>query len=203
MTLVWRLFTRNIASRKIDFHKSSVVHKRLFYTCSKPLIRIYGKTCVFYPLRYHGSSTLETKVLNSTVRTIARKKKISDFKSLFMLAVPEKWRLFGAITFLLISSAITMAVPFSLGKLIDIVYTTEKERMKEKLNQLCIILFGVFLVGGICNFCRVYLISTAAHRVTQSLRKQLYAGILRQEVAMFDKSSTGEFVGKLSGTYVF
>ncbi|XP_034193281.1 ATP-binding cassette sub-family B member 10, mitochondrial isoform X2 [Osmia lignaria lignaria] len=92
-----------------------------------------------------------------------------------------------------------MAVPFSLGKLIDIVYTTEKERMKEKLNQLCIILFGVFLVGGICNFCRVYLISTAAHRVTQSLRKQLYAGILRQEVAMFDKSSTGEFVGKLSG----
>ncbi|XP_029049800.1 ATP-binding cassette sub-family B member 10, mitochondrial [Osmia bicornis bicornis] len=198
MTLVWRLLTRNIASRKINFHKSSLVHKQLFYTCSKPLIRIYGKTCVFSPLRYHGSSTLKTKVLNSTVETIARKK-ISDFKSLFMLAVPEKWRLFGAITFLLISSAITMAVPFSLGKLIDIVYTTEKERMKEKLNQLCIILFGVFLVGGICNFCRVYLISTAAHRVTQSLRKQLYAGILRQEVAMFDKSSTGEFVGKLSG----
>ncbi|CAL7941557.1 unnamed protein product [Xylocopa violacea] len=46
---------------------------------------------------------------------------------------------------------------------------------------------------------RVYLMSTTGHRITQSLRKQLYAAILRQETAMFDKHNTGEFVGRLSG----
>ncbi|KOC62256.1 ATP-binding cassette sub-family B member 10, mitochondrial [Habropoda laboriosa] len=71
--------------------------------------------------------------------------------------------------------------------------------MAENLNQLCITLFGVFVIGGLCNFCRIYLTSTTGHRITQSLRKQLYAAILRQEVAMFDKCSTGEFVGRLSG----
>uniref|UniRef100_V9IJM6 ATP-binding cassette sub-family B member 10 n=1 Tax=Apis cerana TaxID=7461 RepID=V9IJM6_APICE len=49
------------------------------------------------------------------------------------------------------------------------------------------------------NFCRVYLMSTTGHRITQSLRKQLYAAILRQEIAIFDKCNTGEFVGRLSG----
>ncbi|XP_003699313.1 ATP-binding cassette sub-family B member 10, mitochondrial [Megachile rotundata] len=199
MMLVWRLFTKNITAKSIEFYKSPIVYKQLFCTHSVPSIKIYGKTCVFSSLRYHGTNALETKVLNSSGRTTIRKKRISNFKNLFMLAVPEKWRLFGAITFLLVSSAVTMAVPFSLGKLIDVIYTTEKENMKDNLNRLCLILFGIFLIGGICNFCRVYLITTAGHRITQSLRKRLYAAILRQEVAMFDRSSTGEFVGKLSG----
>ncbi|XP_024872799.1 ATP-binding cassette sub-family B member 10, mitochondrial-like isoform X1 [Temnothorax curvispinosus] len=40
--------------------------------------------------------------------------------------------------------------------------------------------------------------STAEHKITQSLRKQAYAAILQQETAMFDRESTGELVGRLS-----
>lgn len=54
-----------------------------------------------------------------------------------------------------------MAVPFSLGMVLDIIYsgTNDLVTAREKLDQLCLMLCGVFLVGGLCNFGRVYLMS--------------------------------------------
>ncbi|XP_072751699.1 ATP-binding cassette sub-family B member 10, mitochondrial isoform X2 [Anoplolepis gracilipes] len=68
----------------------------------------------------------------------------------------------------------------------------EGHRISARVLQL-------FLIGGVSNFSRIYLMSTAGHRITQSLRKKAYAAILQQETAMFDKESTGELVGRLSG----
>ena len=65
----------------------------------------------------------------------------------------------GAICLLLVSSSVTMAVPFFLGKVIDVIYTTDTEKMKDNLNKLCIGLLGIFVVGGLCNFGRIYLMS--------------------------------------------
>jgi ATP-binding cassette subfamily B (MDR/TAP) protein 10 len=64
----------------------------------------------------------------------------------------------GAITLLVISSAVTMTIPFCLGKVIDIIYTGDNvEATKKNLNSVCLGLLGVFIIGGICNFGRVYL----------------------------------------------
>lgn len=65
----------------------------------------------------------------------------------------------GAIILLLISSSITMVIPFSLGKVIDLIYTTDPALMKDNLNKLSAILLTVFLLGGVCNFGRVYLMN--------------------------------------------
>jgi len=126
-------------------------------------------------------------------------KKTSELKNLIVLALPEKWTLTKAIALLLVSSSVTMAVPFCFGKVIDIINSAEKTNMKENLNHLTLALFLIFLIGGMSNFGRIYLMSAAGHRITQSLRKQAYAAILRQETAMFDKENTGELVGRLSG----
>lgn len=67
----------------------------------------------------------------------------------------------GAIGFLIVSSSVTIAVPFSLGKVLDIIYTSTNDlgASREKLDALCLMLCGVFLIGGLCNFGRVYLMS--------------------------------------------
>ncbi|XP_026323279.1 ATP-binding cassette sub-family B member 10, mitochondrial-like, partial [Hyposmocoma kahamanoa] len=128
------------------------------------------------------------------------KLKTSDIKRLFNLAAPEKWNLTGAILFLVISSSVTMAVPFSLGKVLDIIYSSTNDlgSAREKLDSLCFILCGVFLIGGLCNFGRVYLMSISGQRMTQTLRKQVFGAIMRQEPAWFGKTSTGELVNRLS-----
>lgn len=187
----------NSVPQKLGYCTLAVARKPLFYTYLTRPTKI-GKTCVLSTLRYRGTNVVETKVLNSSIRPATKINKNSELRNLIRLAAPEKWRLFGAITFLVVSSAITMSVPFYVGKLIDIVYTSDKESVKKNLNWWCMVLSGVFVLGGLCNFCRVYLMSTTSHKITRSLRKQLYAAILHQEVAMFDKCKTGELVGRLS-----
>ncbi|KOX79034.1 ATP-binding cassette sub-family B member 10, mitochondrial [Melipona quadrifasciata] len=204
MVPLWRLCTRGISSRRIGFRRSTVAYGELFYACLTPAVKFNRKAPVFSILRSRATNVVDTRNLEPAARSIkSKRRKTSELKNLIVLAVPEKRRLFGAIVFLLISSSITMAVPFSLGKLIDTIYASDKENMKDNLNRLCVILLGIFVTGALCNFCRIYLMSTAGHKITQSLRKQLYAAILRQEIAVFDKCNTGEFVGRLSGTNKF
>ena len=146
-------------------------------------------------------------------------KKLPEFKRLLHLADPEKWRLAGAVGLLVISSGVTMSVPFALGKVIDIIYnldqlktgvksvavgssgkdaSNEKERIKRDLRRVCGVLVGVFALGASANFGRVYLMRVISQNVTARLRTAVFSSIVRQEVAFFDRRKTGELVNRLS-----
>ncbi|XP_054262814.1 ATP-binding cassette sub-family B member 10, mitochondrial isoform X2 [Macrosteles quadrilineatus] len=91
-----------------------------------------------------------------------------------------------------------MSVPFALGKVIDIIYTEDSEQMKKNLNTLCLTLLGVFILGGLCNFGRVYLMNLSGQRITRALRERVFGSIVQQEVAFFDQNRTGELINRLS-----
>lgn len=63
-----------------------------------------------------------------------------------------------------------MAVPFGLGKILDIIYAsdsaTESGVAREKLDQFCLILGVIFILGGLANFGRVYLFNNACKDLT-------------------------------------
>lgn len=65
------------------------------------------------------------------------------------------------MSFLVVSSAVTMSAPFFLGKVIDTVYSNSSEEFTSSLTSLCIMLAGVFLCGGAANAARVYLIQVS------------------------------------------
>lgn len=58
-----------------------------------------------------------------------------------------------------------MAVPFALGKVIDLIYTTDTATMNSNINMVCGILLAIFTIGGICNFGRVYLMNMACKQI--------------------------------------
>uniref|UniRef100_A0A8D8HX92 ATP-binding cassette sub-family B member 10, mitochondrial n=1 Tax=Culex pipiens TaxID=7175 RepID=A0A8D8HX92_CULPI len=126
--------------------------------------------------------------------------KSTDVKRLLEFAKPERWNIAGGVSCLMISSAITMSVPFGLGKILDIIYSTSAETgiAKEKLDQFCLLLGGVFLLGGLANFGRVYLFSNASLRITKNIRSKVYSSMLNQEAGWFDQRGTGELVNRLS-----
>jgi ABC-type multidrug transport system fused ATPase/permease subunit len=71
-------------------------------------------------------------------------------------------RFLAAVGFLLFSSAVTMTVPFGIGHVIDIIYTTTKEGdMVGRLTQFCQILLVLFFLGAVANFARIYLMQTS------------------------------------------
>ena len=169
------------------------------YSCLFRSIHLSRRKCVLPGLRHYSTDTINARVGEKSKTIVFHKKSKSELRRLFILAAPEKWRLTSAVAFLIVSSTITMAIPFGLGKIIDIIYTADQEKTKENLSRVSLALVGIFVIGAICNFSRIYLMSTSGHRITQSLRKKVYAAILRQETAMFDTVSTGELVGRLTG----
>lgn len=53
-----------------------------------------------------------------------------------------------------------MAVPFCMGKIIDLIYSSSNDasQMMATLSSVSKYLCGIFLLGGAANFGRVYLI---------------------------------------------
>ena len=62
---------------------------------------------------------------------------------------------------LIISSGVTMLVPFFIGKLIDFIQNSDKNELNQKLKNISMIMFGVFLIGALANFGRVYIIQSS------------------------------------------
>uniref|UniRef100_A0A2K5R0S6 ATP-binding cassette sub-family B member 10, mitochondrial n=1 Tax=Cebus imitator TaxID=2715852 RepID=A0A2K5R0S6_CEBIM len=123
---------------------------------------------------------------------------LSEARKLLGLAYPERWRLAAAVGFLTMSSVISMSAPFFLGKIIDVIYTNPTVDYSDNLTRLCLGLSGVFLCGAAANAIRVYLMQTSGQRIVNRLRTSLFSSILRQEVAFFDKTRTGELINRLS-----
>ncbi|XP_031317972.2 ATP-binding cassette sub-family B member 10, mitochondrial [Camelus dromedarius] len=91
-----------------------------------------------------------------------------------------------------------MSAPFFLGKVIDVIYTNPTVDYSYNLTHLCLVLSGVFLCGAAANAVRVYLMQTSGQRIVNRLRASLFSSVLRQEVAFFDKTRTGELINRLS-----
>lgn len=119
---------------------------------------------------FHGKHRLVSLItkrltstnINNAAQQVAKEKvrsKGSDFYRLLLLARKEKLVFAAAMGCLLISSSITMGVPYSIGRILDIIFT--EQVAKEKLKEFCAILVGIFIVGGIANFGRIYLMNGA------------------------------------------
>ncbi|XP_041351268.1 ATP-binding cassette sub-family B member 10, mitochondrial-like [Gigantopelta aegis] len=125
--------------------------------------------------------------------------KASDIKRLLTLAKPESAKIAGAVALLLVSSSVTIAIPFCMGKVIDIIYTASQDgHLGDRLKDICKILLVVFIMGSLANFGRVYLMQIAGQNIVKRLREKLFGSIIKQEIAFFDKTKTGELINRLS-----
>lgn len=84
----------------------------------------------------------------------------ADIKRLLLLAKDEKWFLVASMGCLLVSSSIFMGVPYAIGRILDTIFTDAYS--KDKLSTFCLMMCGVFLIGGVANFGRIYLMNSAS-----------------------------------------
>ncbi|KAJ2782753.1 ATP-binding cassette permease mdl1 [Coemansia interrupta] len=123
----------------------------------------------------------------------------SAWLRLFRMAQPEYKMLGGAVGLLFVSSGVSMAIPFSMGKIIDMV-TSAGAAIPFGLSPAQAFggLAAVFAVGALANAGRIFLIRTAGERMIARLRRELFGGVVRQDMAFFDSSRTGDLVSRLS-----
>ncbi|KAI1003923.1 ABC multidrug transporter [Podosphaera aphanis] len=126
---------------------------------------------------------------------------LGEIWRLIKIAKPEAKWLSVAFVFLLISSSITMAIPFSIGKILDLATKdSSDENMLFSLNnqQIFMALGFVLTLGAIANFGRIIFLRIVGERVVSRLRSQLYRRTFVQDAEFFDANRVGDLISRLS-----
>ncbi|EPZ33735.1 P-loop containing nucleoside triphosphate hydrolase protein [Rozella allomycis CSF55] len=89
-----------------------------------------------------------------------------------------------------------MTVPYAMGQMVDIV--TQPEKIGYSLSTVLWGMSGLFTIGIIANFARVFMFRVAGEKIIFKLRSDLYEHILKQDISFFDKTRTGELISRLS-----
>jgi subfamily B ATP-binding cassette protein MsbA len=108
---------------------------------------------------------------------------------------PHGWRLVVALVCLLLSVAIALAFPQIVRRLLDAAFVRGDSSM---LDRIAIGLVILFAVQAILNFSQVYLLTITSERVIASLRRDLFAHLIRLSPGFFTEQRTGELTSRLS-----
>ena len=129
---------------------------------------------------------------------------------LIKIARPEAKVLGFAFVLLLISSSITMAIPFSIGKIMDIATkgkadteSGEEDAPQEMLFGLSMTTFYVGLgcvlaTGAVANYGRIIILRIVGERIVARLRSRLFRQTYIQNAEFFDANRTGDLISRLS-----
>ncbi|KAK9365700.1 P-loop containing nucleoside triphosphate hydrolase protein [Lipomyces kononenkoae] len=125
---------------------------------------------------------------------------LDDIIRLFKLAKKEAWPLTGAFVLLCLTSGVTLAVPFSIGKILDIATNSSLDStiFGMNLTQFYGALAVVFILGCTANFGRVAILRIVGERLVSRLRAQLYRQTITQDAEFFDANRVGDLISRLS-----
>ncbi|KAH0538285.1 multidrug-resistance transporter mdr2 [Glutinoglossum americanum] len=119
---------------------------------------------------------------------------------LIKIARPEAKYLGAAFACLLVSSSITMSIPFSIGKIIDLATNTSgvDKLFGLELHQFYIALGSVLALGASANYGRIIILRVVGERIVARLRSQLFRRTYAQNAEFFDANRVGDLISRLS-----
>jgi putative ABC transport system ATP-binding protein len=128
-----------------------------------------------------------------------------DVWRLMKIARPEVRWLGIAFVLLLISSSVTMSIPFSVGRILDISTkgdATDVKLFGLTLTQFFVGLGGLLTLGAMATYGRIILLRIVGERVVARLRTQLYRRTYVQDAEFFDANRVGDLISRLSSDTV-
>lgn len=124
---------------------------------------------------------------------------------LIKIAKPETKALGIAFVLLLISSSVTMSIPFSVGRILDLATRPDVEDVRLfgfTMTQFFGGLAALLTIGACANFGRIILLRIVGERVVARLRTQLYRRTYVQDAEFFDANRVGDLISRLNSDTV-
>lgn len=116
---------------------------------------------------------------------------------LLRIAQPE-WRTLSlAFAFLLVSSSVSMSLPFSIGKIIDAATKDQGTLFGLPMEQFYIALGSLLAIGACANYGRIVLLRIVGERIVTKLRSQLFKRTFVQNAEFFDANRVGDLISRL------
>lgn len=124
---------------------------------------------------------------------------------LVKIARPEAGVLAWAFLFLIVSSSISMTIPFSIGKFLDVATKAGEGGSTLygfDLSTLYLALGGVLVIGAGANYGRIIILRIVGERIVTRLRSQLFRRTFVQNAEFFDANRVGDLISRLSSDTV-
>jgi ATP-binding cassette subfamily B protein len=122
-------------------------------------------------------------------------RELAPLRRLGDLARPEWRSLAAGACFLVVASAMGLAYPQAIRKLLD---TALREEDLGRVDLIALAMLVIFVVQAVAFGMRYYLFTVAGERIVTRLRERVYESIMQQEIAFFDERRTGELTSRLS-----
>ncbi|KAJ4374987.1 ATP-binding cassette permease mdl1 [Neocucurbitaria cava] len=119
---------------------------------------------------------------------------------LIKIAKPEMGTLSWAFVFLIFGSAISLSVPFSIGRILDAATNADKTDgllFGFSMTTFYFALAGVLTAGAAFNFGRIIILRIVGERIVARLRSQLYRKTFIQNAEFFDANRVGDLISRL------
>ena len=119
---------------------------------------------------------------------------------LIKIARPEAGVLSIAVVFLIIGSGISMSVPFSIGRILDVATNSEGGDAIFGLSPATfyLALGSILTVGALANYGRIIILRIVGERVVMRQRSLLFRRTMMQDAEFFDANRVGDLISRLS-----
>lgn len=125
-----------------------------------------------------------------------------DWRGFFRLLRPDIWRLLVAIMAAFVVALLNIEIPRLLGTVVNVVAKFVKSdsstSFSSEMRDPVLTLVNLYIAQSVFTFLYICLLSSIGERVAAQMRKDLFAAIVKQDIAFFDKNRTGEIVNRLT-----
>ncbi|NWZ88040.1 ABCB8 protein, partial [Poecile atricapillus] len=114
---------------------------------------------------------------------------------------PQLLALSAAVLLALGAALLNVRIPVLLGQLVNVVARCARGHVPTYLREVrrpALSLLAVYCLQGLLTFGYIALLARVGERVAGNMRKALFSALLRQEVAFFDATRTGQLVTRLT-----
>ncbi|KAM9326284.1 antigen peptide transporter 2 [Gastrophryne carolinensis] len=169
--------------------QSPELHSGLWHSllCHLPL----SLSCLLWDLLSPLVFTKEDPARNGN----GKKKDRENFIRLLKLSKPDWPFLTPAFGFQILALIFEMFIPYYMGRVIDILSNNYKE--SEFLTAICL-MAAFSIISSLFAGCRGGLFMFCMSRLTHRLRGLLFRAFIKQDIAFFEKTKTGEMTSRLS-----
>lgn len=123
------------------------------------------------------------------------KKLLQALGRIFSLTRPYRVRLFVALTLSLLTSSVWLVLPMGMRTMVDAVF---EEANRGMLDQLTLLLLGLFVAQAVVGFAGYYMLEWTGERLVTDLRKNLYEHLQKLDLRFFSNQRTGDLTSRLT-----
>ncbi|HEY5290318.1 MAG TPA: ABC transporter transmembrane domain-containing protein, partial [Caulobacteraceae bacterium] len=113
----------------------------------------------------------------------------------FAFVRPHRMLLIGAQTAVLLSSLSAVAIPWTIGAIVNAAVAHDARTMEARMALFA----GLVLVSAIAGFCDQWMTSRLAQRVIFDVRRAMFAHFQDVALTFMDKTHVGRIMSRLQG----